>query len=180
MKNIVSNWFGDSYKELHPLIQKLHNSNSNLTGKVQLDYGKGIAKLIGERLGRKLGLPDEAGIHDLNVIIKQKDNQLVWTRIFNQKNIMTSRFIAIGNYPNGYWIEKTGKIIINLNVQINDGGWYWQPKSYQFYKILLPKWLFPATKAYKKITNDQYEFVVSFNAPIIGKLLSYQGILNIK
>ena len=60
MPNIlVKNWFGDKFSNLHPLLQKLHTEGGRLTGDVEIYYGKGLARVIGGRLAKKMNLPSE-------------------------------------------------------------------------------------------------------------------------
>jgi hypothetical protein len=49
----VQQWFGNHFSDLDPLIQSLHTDGGNLNGKVTLDFGKGLAGIIGRRLASK-------------------------------------------------------------------------------------------------------------------------------
>lgn len=60
---IVRNWFGGQFDNLHPLLQKLHTGGGTLRGAVSIVYGDGLAGLIGRRLAKTLHVP-EAGAHD--------------------------------------------------------------------------------------------------------------------
>jgi hypothetical protein len=148
-----------------------------LQGFVTIQYGNGLAKIIGQRLAIKLGIPKIAGEVDFKVEIKHSKDTLFWNRIFCDNLKMNSTFKPYGSYPNGYWQETTGMLSLELGVEIIDGGWHWVQKKVRFYGLPLPLWLLPKTHAYKKIVNGQYFFSVSFSLPIIGKLVSYSGSL---
>ena len=90
---------------------------------------------------------------------------------------MVSVFVPHGHYPSGFWRETTGSLSLALGVLIKDGGWYWVVRKVRFMGIPLPLFLFPASKAYKRIHNGQYEFSVSFALPFLGTLVSYSGLL---
>ena len=180
MDNPVENWFGNRFEELDPLIQNLHRSDSRLQGTVELQFGKGLAGVIGRRLANKLGLPTIEGEKELEVEIKNENGALVWSRQFDKNNKMISIFTPTGHYPGGFWREETGPIKMDLGVRVIEGGWYWQQRSIWFKSIRLPLWLFPSSHAYKKVVDGLYEFSVSFSLPIIGKLLSYSGKLNVQ
>ena len=179
MDRLVKDWFGSAFNDLDPMIQKLHLSGGQLQGKVNLQFGEGLAGFIGRRLAVKVGLPNSPGEKDLKVEIKNNNGFLVWSREFDRNNKMVSIFTPFDIYPNGFWREQTGVIKLDLGVKVIDGGWYWQQKAIWFKSLQLPLWLFPSSNAYKKIVNGFYEFSVSFSLPILGKLFSYSGRLSL-
>lgn len=174
----TSQWFGDTFSELHPLLQQLHLHGGSLTGDVTLQFGKGIAGWLGRRLAKKLTIPTESGVYPFTVIIKHTDKQLHWGRCFNNRHTVTSIFTPVGNKQTGYWIESTGAIQLYLTVNIHHQGWYWQPLKMKLHNIPLPMRLMPKTTAYKYIEAGQYRFHVSFSWWIFGTLLSYSGLLS--
>ncbi len=178
MKSPTSNWFGDAFSELDPLLQKLHLQGGKLSGTVKLNYPAGLSGLIGKRIGSKIGLPKQAGYIELDVEITHKPNQLIWSRTFNKSHKMISIFEPHGSYPEGYWSETTGKLSLELGVEIKNHGWHWVQRKVKFLEIPLPLFLFPSSHAYKTINNGKYEFSVVFSLPILGELLSYKGELS--
>lgn len=179
MDNPVLDWFGEEFYELDPLIQNLHRVGGSLQGKVSLQFGYGLAGLVGRRLALKVGLPTTPGDKNLEVEIKNINGSLVWSRQFDKRNKMVSVFTPNGFYPSGYWREETGAIKMDLGVKVIEGGWHWQQRAIWFNSIRLPLWLFPSSHAYKKVVDSSYEFSVSLSFPIIGKLVSYSGILKV-
>ena len=177
--NRVQDWFGPAFSQLHPLIQQLHRDGGELQGKVTLSFGSGLAQLLGVRLAKKMGLPLQPGEYDFSVAISHDDEALVWARTFNHANTMVSRFTPVGQYPDGYFVEKTGPIELRRRVDIVQGGWYWRQLATRLHGIWMPGFLLPQTNAYKTIDNDRYVFEVSTRYPLFGKLLEYKGILHI-
>jgi hypothetical protein len=173
---LVKNWFGSQFDNLHPLLQKLHTDGGRLTGDVEISYGKGLAGVIGARLGNKMNLPNE-GWHKLAVSISHDCDGLHWGRCFDDQILVESLFKPIGNIQQGYWIETTGPLSMKLTVDINNGGWFWRCLKVNFLSIPIPRWLIPHTNAFKIIENGKYRFHVEFSLPIIGSLVSYQGLL---
>lgn len=177
MNSAASDWFGDDFILLDPLLQKLHNQGGTLSGVIDLEYGSGLAGFIGRWLALKLGLPILSGKVDFEVNISHTDGVLIWNRQFCNQYKMSSIFVPHGHYPDGYWSETTGKLTLELGVDVRDGGWYWIQRKVKLMGIQLPLWLFPSSQAYKRIKKGMYEFSVTFSLPIIGKLLSYSGFL---
>lgn len=175
----VKNWFGSEFNELHPLLQSLHLQGGTLKGDVNIQYGKGIAGLIGKRLAKKMNLP-LAGNHQLSVFISHQNDGLHWDRIFNQGSVVKSLFKPVGNKQQGYWVETTGPLTMKLTVDIKQGGWHWRCLNMSVFGILLPMWLVPKTTAKKVIEDNQYRFHVEFSLPVLGSLVCYSGLLKLE
>lgn len=170
-------WFGKSFTELDPLLQTLHLNGGTLAGKVNLEFGTGIAGVMGRRLASKLGLPAVHGKFDFNVVISHQDGSLIWSRQFGGYHKMVSTFTPYGEYPAGFWSETTGSLSLILGVDIIDGGWFWVQRKTRFMGMTLPNRLLPAVHAYKRINNGLYEFSVAVTFPVVGKLIRYSGLL---
>jgi hypothetical protein len=178
--NSVVDWFGAGFITLDPLLQDLHQYGGTLSGVVDLEYGSGLAGFIGRKLAPKLGLPLLSGKVDFEVNISHANGVLMWDRQFCKSHKMSSIFVPHGQYPDGYWSESTGKLSLELGIEVREGGWYWKQRKVKFMDVQLPLWFFPASQAYKRITNGMYEFSVTFTLPLLGKLVSYSGVLTPK
>lgn len=176
---LVKNWFGDRFSDLHPILQKLHTEGGRLVGDVEICYGKGLARIIGTRLGKSMNFPNR-GIHQLEVNITHDADGLHWGRSFDNAKMVSSLFKPVGRFNQGYWVESTGPLSMNLTVDIINGGWFWRCLKVDFLGFPIPRWLIPKTNAYKVIENGEYRFHVEFSLPIIGSLVSYQGLLRAK
>jgi hypothetical protein len=60
--------------EWHPGLQSLHLQGGILKGKIQLNFGKGLPRVLGKRVARKLGVPLQPGEHELRVEIQHADS----------------------------------------------------------------------------------------------------------
>lgn len=178
----VRQWFGSDFARLHPLLQHLHLEGGVLAGEVELTYGRGLAGLIGRRLGRRLGLPEHPGRVSLRVEIRHDAQGLHWNRLFTGNQRMNSLFVPHGRFPDGLWSETSGPVTLRLGVEIRDGGWYWRPRAMRLHGLPLPLWLLPRSHAYKQIVTTaqgpRYRFAVSFSLPLLGQLLGYAGELD--
>ena len=171
----VVTWLGEAFSQLHPDLQVLHCGGGILAGKIRLSFGKGLAKFIGKHLAKKLGIPLQPGEHELRIKIHHQENSLYWSRCFDQQDKVLSIFRAFGNYPSGYWLEKTGPIQLKLTVDIIDSAWHWRVLGVRIFGLPVPLLLFPHSRAYKKIVDRHYQFHVSFSMPWIGQLFCYEG-----
>ncbi len=179
-KTEVSTWFGVDFYKLHPLLQQVHLYDAELSGTVQVSTGKGLGGWLGRRIALRMGVPLSAdNTHRLRVRITHRDGLLYWDRCFDDKHSVRSVFAPKGSLRNGYWLETTAGVQLYLTVDIIDSGWYWRCLKIRFKGIPLPCWLFPRTKAYKRIEQGRYRFYVGVSLPLLGLLFSYTGLLDV-
>ncbi|MES2205597.1 MAG: DUF4166 domain-containing protein [Pseudomonadota bacterium] len=169
-ENSVTRWFGSKFEQLHPMLQDLHRNGGVLRGTVDIKFGQDIAGWVGKRLAQKLGIPNNHSVYPLEVTISHHNDKLYWSRKFGNESQMLSVFQPIGKWPEGYWIEQTGFIEMQLTVDLIEGGWYWRVLRIRLGRLKLPLWLFPKSKAYKRIENGKYCFYVEFRLPILGTI----------
>lgn len=175
--NAVTRWFGAKFSELHPLLQSLHRQGGRLQGEVTLGFGRGPAGWFGRRLAARLGLPQQPNRMPFEVQIGHASQRLSWDRWFDGRVRMHSLFQPVGCWPTGYWVESTGLLRLCLTVDVIDGGWYWRCLGVRVMGLRLPAWLFPRSRAYKRIEDGRYRFHVGFALPLLGTLLWYEGLL---
>lgn len=178
---IVSRWFGEQFRDLHPGLQTLHRGGGRLSGTVEIRIGTGIGGWIGKRLAKSLGVPVDLPSRGFRVDISHTEDALVWLRRFDNGAVLKSSFLPVGAWPKGYWIEETGALRLELAVDIVDQGWQWRPLRASFKGFPLPLWLLPQSKAGKRILgNGNYLFAVEFSLPVVGLLLGYGGELEVE
>lgn len=175
--NAVTQWFGDGFARLHPVLQALHRSSGRLSGQVSLQFGAGLAGVLGRRLTRRLGIPESAGAHQLDVTIGHDATTLQWDRCFDGVHHLRSSFRPKGRWPDGHWIESTGPLELELAVDVVEGGWHWRAIGLRLHGVRVPLWLIPRSSAYKRIEDGAYRFFVGFSLPLLGQVFSYSGLL---
>lgn len=176
----VEAWFGERFGELHPLLQRLHRDGGELCGDVELAFAPGLAGWLGRRIARGLGLPPAPGRHPLMVAIRSEDGVLHWDRQFDGHLKFASRFTPRGHYPDGDWLEQSGKVQLRLQVRVVDGGWHWYHVGSRIGMLPLPVALLPRAVAFKEVVDGKYRFMVTVQVPVLGKVLSYGGLLAAK
>lgn len=176
----VQTWFAAGFNQLHPMLQDLHRHGGRLHGQIDIQYGRGLAGLLGKRFAAKFGLPLGVSSTALDVHIHSDGQALYWQRTFSGATQRQSVFSPVGNWPAGYWLEKTGAVQLVLAVQVIDGGWHWQPLQCRLFGVRIPLFCMPQVRAYKTIENSQYRFYVGVSLPMLGFLFSYSGLLSAK
>jgi hypothetical protein len=179
----VEQWFGAEFSRLDPLLQALHRQGGMLQGEVQISFGRGFAGWLGRRLAVKLGVPVGVERMRLQVQISHVDGVLHWNRCFGGAagipgQWMLSRFEPVGRWPQGYWLERTGLLELQLGVDVVNGAWHWVSRSFELFGLLLPAALMISSRASKRVEGGFYVFEVHMSAPLLGKLLRYEGKLS--
>lgn len=179
-KNVITEWMGNDFFSLHPLLQELHIHGGVLKGNVDIQTGNNsLSHYLGQRLAKKLGIPVSSGTHTLQVAISHNKDTLIWERIFDDIHKMTSIFKPIGIKQSGFLLEESGPQKMRLTIDVKDGGWYWRwldikSKDKNFFKFILPY-----SEAYKYINeNNEYVFCVKFKFFGLGNILTYKGVLH--
>ncbi len=177
-------WLGESFSNLHPLLQHIHIHGGTLQGEIDIKLGKGLAGFLGRRLAKKLGVPTTHARSGYKVSISHAPGKLIWAREFiapdGKVEKLVTVFVPHGQYPHAYWQESTGLMHFRLTVDILEGGgWSWRVLAAHLYGIPLPVKLFPQSQAYKCIEDGRYRFYVGFIMPGLGLLLSYSGLLEL-
>lgn len=176
----VERWFGEAFDTLHPHLRALHRAGGVLEGSVELVYGDGIAGRIGRRLARRMGLPGHAGTAHLRVDIHGDTDALHWQRTFDGTHAMHSRFVPVGTWPHGHWLETTGPLRLALTVDTRAGAWRWLPRAAWLHDVRVPLALLPRVSAGKRVDEDgAYVFDVTTSLPGLGVLFGYRGRLTL-
>src|SRR5688572_17860126 len=75
-RTLVETWFGPAFARLHPRLQRLHRRDGTLRGPVEVRVASGIGRLFGERMRRRLGLPEPGPGHELEVRVGHDDQRM--------------------------------------------------------------------------------------------------------
>lgn len=175
MTGLVDAWFGPAFAQLDPRLQRLHTDGGSLRGTVTVGFGRGIGRLLGIRLARRLGIGAAEGALPFRVAIHSTATELHWYRSFGAGAMFASTFTPVGQYPAGYWVERSGALRLHLGVDIVDGAWHWRQRGARLHGIPIPAWLLPRSVASKRIEGGAYCFDVRISLPLVGTVLSYAG-----
>jgi Domain of unknown function (DUF4166) len=173
-------WFGPAFAALHPQLQALHRDGGRLIGPVAFETGRGLAGVLGRIALWRIGIDLALSTHTLTVEIRHDRQGLRWARRFDDGREFVSLFKPHGQWPEGYWIERAGPLVLKLNVDFADGGWRWRPLQYRLFGLPLPFWLWPQVEAGKRIVDDVYRFDIRIGFRGIGMLLTYGGDLRLQ
>jgi hypothetical protein len=180
MTTLVEDWFGPAYARLHPRLQRLHRRDGVLRGPVDVRLAaSGLARVLGQRLRRKLGLPLPGPGHAMEVRVSHDAERMLWERRFDDASAFASRFLPVGAFPDGYWREVSGALELHLAVHLDsDGGWHWRTRRVRWRGLPVPKFLLPRVVAHKRWRHGAYDFDVGVHVPGLGEVVGYSGRLH--
>lgn len=176
----VERWFGAGFAQLHPALQRLHREGGRLSGDATLEFGRGPAGWLGERIAARFGIPARVRRIPLRVDIHSDADALYWDRSFGDGAPLRSIFRPTGAWPDGLWIESTGPVRLALSVDTDGGAWRWRRRALWYRGIRLPLAFAPRMDAYKAIEDDRYVFRVALSLAGLGLLFSYGGMLDLQ
>lgn len=161
---------GAQFEQLDRMIQNAHTGITKISGVVQVSRGIFLAGF----LCRILKLPESGECVNLVVNADHQPDIVYWERNFSGRQ-MNSRFKKYGDCIQ----EKLGplKLIFRLNAQA--GALHYNLEKTFLWRIPLPALLAPKLIAYECELNGLYRFKVSIYLPVLGKLIEYQGDLNL-
>jgi hypothetical protein len=177
MPSAVEAWLGEAMAQLAPPLQQLHREGGILVGTVQVKLGSGIARWVGGRIARRIGMSGKEGSETLEVAIRSTAHALHWRRRFNDAQPFESVFRPVGNYPEGFWVEDTGALSLRLKVDLDEGSWRWCHAGTRWLRIPVPSFLAPRVVAVKSASGQEYRFSVDIALPLLGHVISYAGTL---
>ncbi len=173
---LVEQWFGEAgFAQLDPLLQQLHRRGGHLRGLLRVRFGKGLGQVIGAWLARRMGIPSPRPDNMIDVRIRADAQGLHWHRRFNGTTVLRSLFTPVGQWPQGWWVERSGAVRVALRVEIVDGAWHWRPARVWLHGVRIPLWLLPGSTAFKECNGSRYRFYVGLSLPLLGSVLSYEG-----
>lgn len=172
----IDAWLGTGVDRLHPALRRLHAIGGRLEGDVDVQVAD---TFVGRRLAHRTGLRPGASRVRMRVDVVSGPDGLLWTRRFDDGPLFVSRFQPQGRWPEGAWRETSGRLAVELGVDLADGGWRWVQRRARFAGVVLPDALAPQIRGDKRIVDGRYRFTVALALPTVGTVLRYGGDLSI-
>lgn len=168
--NALQKHLSDRFLELDELIQKAHIGTIKLKGLASVKRGNALASLM----CTVLGFPKNSDQCPLEVLAEHKTEKMVWRRNFDGQ-VMVSHFSLAGPYLQ----ESLGMIRMLMKLTVQNGRLVYGLVKTKMLGISLPRFLSPSLTAYEHEDENKYIFSVEVSLPIIGRLIKYEGRLDL-
>jgi hypothetical protein len=156
---------------LDPLIADAHSGRVRLIGAVDVTHG-GLAAGI---LARLAGLPEAGSAVPFSAVGEHKTDRVTWQRNFDGHH-MDSTFRRNGELLE----ERRGPLSILLEARAADGALTLKSVETRLWGRKLPDWLTLQIAGEEQAKDGKYRFRVEIANPVIGRLVTYAGILELE
>ncbi len=170
-ESVLIEHMGSQFYELAPLLQKSHIGHIELRGTAQVERGNLLAKM----LCNIMRFPKVSASVPLTVDCQHTKEKMLWRRNFDGL-IMASTFCK----HHEYLVEYLGPLAMSFKAEAKDRELHYEFYKTRFLGIPMPKLFSPQVIAYEREANGLYQFYVSVSMCGLGKVISYQGKLELK
>ena len=164
--NVLTSYMADAFFRLAPKLQQAHVGHVCLRGWANVERGNWLAHL----LCNAMGFPKASQRCELEVDCIHSKTRMEWKRNFS--GIKMESYFEI---KKGFLVEKLGMLKIYFNAVEENTSLHYKPVFMTYLGLRLPKFLAPSVVAYESQVNDKYHFFVDVKMPIIGRVIAYQG-----
>lgn len=175
-KPLYANLLKESYDDLPPSLQLLHNLNS---GDFQEYYGNcnvvGGKNFIAKLIAKIMKLPKSQYNAPLLVKFKTVKNTEHWMRYFDNQPFYSTQM-----QKGDLLYEKISFITLAFQVSTDQKAIYLNLKQLYFFKLPILKLCRIKIISKEWEQNGQFNFFVKISAPFIGTIIQYQGYLNVQ
>ena len=170
IENLLKHHMGASFQQLAPLLQEFHTGKQTLVGEAEVEQGNIFARII----CKVMGFPRAGSNVSLRVECDHGPS-MYWRRFFNGK-LMASTFALDGNSL----VEKLSAMHLYLRAVESSSELHYHFYRAKLLGLPLPAFLCPKVVAYEKEVNGNYQFFVQVKLWLIGPVIRYWGILELK
>jgi hypothetical protein len=165
---------GDSWHDLDEAIRCVHDTGSatvRATGVFRILQGSN--RLV-RWLARFAGLPAAGEAVAVHLVICAKECGEEWRRTFDGRPLLTTQF-----RDGDALVERLGIVALRFRLTVRAGALYYETTRTAlclgWLRLPLPRWLGPRVTACERADGDQIQVRVDVDAPLLGRLLVYEG-----
>lgn len=164
---------GPAFDCLPQQLQKLHGKRESRiwTGEAKVEAGQNFFSRF---VAAFFGFPQIAGYVNVEVNFRPDETGEVWERNFNGKIFRSYQEAGTGKNE-CLLTERFGAVTVGLALVIKDSELHLIPRRWTFFGLPLPSFLLPNGASFECEKDGVFNFNVTIKAPIIGRIVAYQG-----
>ncbi len=169
---------GSAYRDLARPIQELHiiGEGRSFTGRCKVTRGRNPA---GQMIANLFGMPKASPDIPVRVVMTLKDGVETWERYFDGRRMVSTQEAGKGRHAR-LVTERFGPVAIHMAVLAQEGRLVLKTKSWSMFGVPLPRFLAPSGDIYEHGAKGRFNFHVDIKAPLLGRLVKYEGWLEPK
>jgi hypothetical protein len=168
---------GASWDSLHKTLQRFHSEGETVraSGVFRVRHGH---NLLARWLARIARMPQEGDAAQVQLVVIRSKNGEEWQRRFADVPLRSSQLT-----DSGLLVEHIAFLEIWLRIEITDGGLVYRlcraALRLGSFRLFLPHSCSPRLIASERATGNPDEILVAVEVsmPLLGRLLTYEGIL---
>lgn len=168
--NALHACLGDDFARLPETVRRAHVGNICLTGQARVTRGGALANA----LANMMGLPHASDHVAMTVEGDHLPDRMIWNRRFAER-----KFQSCFRLQQGRLIESLGPFRLQLRLEARDHRLRYVLERVTLFGIPVPRSLAPDLEAWEGELDGRYEFAVEVRLPIIGRLVRYEGLLEL-
>lgn len=161
---------GAAFDQLPETIRRAHIGKIQLKGHARVSPGGTLARL----LAKVMGLPPAAERVAMTVEGNHLPDRMTWRRRFGER-VFESSF----RLRRGRLIESLGPFRLELRLKVRERRLRYVLERVTLLGIVVPRGLAPSLEAWEGERDGRYDFAVEVRLPFVGRLVRYEGLLDL-
>jgi hypothetical protein len=170
-ENALIDCMDGAFVKLPEVVQRAHRGTIRLSGTAQVERGRGLGGLI----AAIMRLPKSNPKAELIVTGWHFPDKMVWSRTFDGRT-----FESTFTRDDDFLVERMGLLSLYLQPKSEGGRLVYRLIATQIGPIALPAMFAPSMTAWEAEREGRYEFEVSVNLPLLGRMIRYAGSLDLE
>lgn len=157
-------------------VRRMHGGTLSLRahGEAQVD---GARHVFARLLRRVLGLPEPGAGQAITLTIERVGRREIWTRHFASRRMRSTLELA---EEGGRLRERLGPVSFLFELRRIDDAIDWRLREGRFLGVRLPRAVFGSVSSRSQAEHGHYVFHVDTRLPLVGRLVSYRGWLEVE
>ena len=168
--NALQACLAESFDRLPEAIRRAHVGIIRLTGQARVTRGGTIANIM----ANIMGLPATADRIAMSVEGDHLPDRMIWNRRFGNR-----RFESCFTLRHGRLVESLGPFRLQLRLEVRDHRLRYVLERVTLFGLPVPRALAPQLEAWEGERDGRYDFAVEVRLPVIGRLVRYEGLLDL-
>jgi hypothetical protein len=168
--NALQACLGDDFDRLPETVRRAHIGSIRLTGRARVTRGGILASMI----ATVMNLPAAADSVAMSVEGEHLLDCMIWNRQFGDRH-----FRSCFTLDRGRLIESLGPFRLRLRLEVRDHRLHYVLERVTLFGVPVPRALAPTLEAWEGERDGRYDFAVEIRLPVIGRLVRYEGLLDL-
>jgi len=171
VENALIECMDGAFAKLPDVVQRAHRGTIQLSGTAQVERGRGLGGLI----AAIMRLPKSNSKATLAVTAWHFPDQMVWSRNFDGR-VFESTF----RRDDDFLVEQMGPFSLYMQPMCEGGRLVYRLIATQIGPITVPRIFAPSMTAWEGEREGKYQFEVTVNLPLFGRMIRYAGSLDLE